>query len=117
MSDSKQQSPHGYDVRQEADGIDRRRLWQGTILTVVGIGASLAATLFFLRDTPTPAAAPPAPAVADTSLVLAAQPGLALHDEQRAALGTYGWVDRDAGVARIPVERAMDLLAADGGRP
>ena len=30
-------------------------------------------------------------------------------------LDAYGWVDRDAGIARIPIERAMDLVAQDGG--
>lgn len=30
-------------------------------------------------------------------------------------LDSYGWVDRDAGIARIPIERAMDLVAKDGG--
>jgi hypothetical protein len=31
-----------------------------------------------------------------------------------AALNSYGWVDRDAGIVRIPVDRAMDVLAAKG---
>lgn len=39
-------------------------------------------------------------------------------DQQRAAekelLGTYGWVDEAHGVARIPVERAMDLVLERG---
>jgi len=30
------------------------------------------------------------------------------------ALTTYGWVDREAGTVRIPIERAMDLLAERG---
>lgn len=34
--------------------------------------------------------------------------------EQEAKLETYGWVDRKAGVARIPVDRAMQLLLARG---
>jgi hypothetical protein len=29
-------------------------------------------------------------------------------------LSTYGWVDQSAGVVRIPIERAMDLLAQRG---
>jgi hypothetical protein len=29
----------------------------------------------------------------------------------RERLGTYGWVDRGAGVAHIPIERAMTLVA------
>ncbi|MCC6661243.1 MAG: hypothetical protein IT437_10195 [Phycisphaerales bacterium] len=27
----------------------------------------------------------------------------------------YGWIDRDHGVVRIPITRAMELLAAPGG--
>ena len=30
---------------------------------------------------------------------------------ESAVLESYGWVDREAGVARIPIERAMLLLA------
>lgn len=58
----------------------------------------------------------------------AGQPGTALprlqpapQDEKSAyfaqkdrLLHGYGWVDRQAGTARIPIEVAMDLLAARG---
>lgn len=37
--------------------------------------------------------------------------GLALEARQRRRLGSYGWVNRDAGIAHIPIERAMDLRA------
>ncbi len=37
-----------------------------------------------------------------------------LHAREDALLHGYGWVDRDAGVARIPIERAMALLAERG---
>ena len=33
---------------------------------------------------------------------------------QDGALKSYGWVDRQAGVVRIPVERAMDILVQRG---
>lgn len=33
-----------------------------------------------------------------------------LHRHEREVLGTYAWVDREQGVIRIPVERAMGLL-------
>ena len=29
-------------------------------------------------------------------------------------LTTYGWVDKNAGIARIPIDRAMDLVLARG---
>jgi hypothetical protein len=36
---------------------------------------------------------------------------LQMRAEEDAVLQTYGWVDRKAGVTRIPIERAMELLA------
>jgi hypothetical protein len=34
--------------------------------------------------------------------------------KEEAELNTYGWINRTAGVVRIPVERAMDLLLQRG---
>lgn len=34
--------------------------------------------------------------------------------QEEAALATYAWVDREAGVARIPVDRAIELVAEQG---
>ena len=31
-----------------------------------------------------------------------------------AALSSYGWVDKDAGILKIPVDRAMEILAKKG---
>jgi len=36
---------------------------------------------------------------------------------ENAALTSYGWVDRNAGVVRIPIERAIDLLVERGLPP
>jgi hypothetical protein len=36
------------------------------------------------------------------------------HSEEDALLNQYGWVDRGAGIARIPIDRAMDLLVQKG---
>ena len=40
------------------------------------------------------------------------------YQEMRAAeeaqLHSYRWVDRDAGIAAIPIERAMEILASRG---
>jgi hypothetical protein len=33
---------------------------------------------------------------------------------QEDQLNSYGWVDEKAGVARIPIDRAMDLLVQRG---
>jgi hypothetical protein len=37
----------------------------------------------------------------------------ALHEENQKALTTYGWIDKNKGVARIPIDRAMELTVAD----
>jgi hypothetical protein len=37
-----------------------------------------------------------------------------LHASEDEILNTYSWADRQAGVVRIPVSRAMDLLAQRG---
>jgi hypothetical protein len=37
----------------------------------------------------------------------------AFDAEKRQLIGSYGWVDRSQGVARIPIERAMALIATD----
>ena len=37
----------------------------------------------------------------------------ALREEDTKALTTYGWINKDKGVARIPIERAMELTVTD----
>lgn len=34
-----------------------------------------------------------------------------LRETEEQILSTYGWVNKDVGLARIPVDRAMELLA------
>ena len=37
----------------------------------------------------------------------------ALREEDEKALTTYGWIDKDKGVARVPIKRAMELTLAE----
>ncbi len=37
-----------------------------------------------------------------------------MKEEEQQRIASYGWVDRKAGIARIPVDRAMDILAKSG---
>ena len=37
-----------------------------------------------------------------------------MREEERDRLSSYGWVDRKAGIARIPVDRAIEILAKKG---
>ena len=36
-----------------------------------------------------------------------------LHEESKKELTTYAWVDKSKGVARIPIDRAMEVTVAD----
>jgi hypothetical protein len=38
-----------------------------------------------------------------------------LHKAENELLTTYGWVDKSAGTVRIPIDRAIDLLAQRAG--
>ena len=38
---------------------------------------------------------------------------IALQDEQTAQLARYRWIDKEAGVAGIPIERAMELVVEE----
>jgi hypothetical protein len=39
---------------------------------------------------------------------------MALRQRQSEKLNSYGWVDQTNGIVRIPIERAMDLIALRG---
>jgi hypothetical protein len=36
-----------------------------------------------------------------------------VRDEAAKALTTYGWIDKNKGIARVPIERAMELTVAE----
>lgn len=40
-----------------------------------------------------------------------------IREKEREALASYGWVDRKAGVVRLPIDRAIDLLVERGIPP
>ncbi len=37
-----------------------------------------------------------------------------LRSEEAAKLQNYGWIDKDGGIARVPIDKAMDLLLQRG---
>lgn len=112
-------------VRQEADTLARRKLVAIAVAALVVFGVAVAVSGWMLgvlrrgRDAgpSSPAPAPITVGTVEQRLILASPRGLDAKREQRAALERWGWTDRDAGLARIPVERAMELVAADGGTP
>jgi hypothetical protein len=36
-----------------------------------------------------------------------------MHEREDAFLNDYGWVDKEGGVARIPVDRAIEILSGE----
>ncbi|BDG04475.1 hypothetical protein [Anaeromyxobacter oryzae] len=114
---------HG--VRSEEDRISTP--------AVIGVGVA-ALLLFFLASVATsafmhgrlvergPIAIPPE--IGDSKIGMVEQQlfnGYPLRGERDRArrlerLGSYGWVDRGAGVVHVPIQQAMDLVA-QGVRP
>ena len=66
--------------------------------------------LIQLRPTPLPPRLQPNPLDQRT-----AEEDIAiLRTREEELLSTYGWVDREAGIVRIPIDQAIELLAEDG---
>lgn len=112
--------PHTDDVpRQAPEGVDVRRAVQVLVVSVVAIILSVGVAWWLLPFSPTRTRAPtwsPEP----VSGVEQGRAGRAARGQREAArarraLERYGWLDRDRGLARIPVDEAMDLLV-DRGR-
>jgi hypothetical protein len=113
-------SAHG-PVRHEGRDVEPRAIRRaGLLLLAVTIGAMLILIPFLrvLERASVGADAEPGPLAFEPDRrppgpQLQQRPTLdlkALRAEERAILEGYGWVDRDAGVVRVPIERAMELL-------
>ncbi len=88
-------------------------------LLLLGIAAVMLATGGYLRAVPEPEGPVAVTLSADEIATLKgarewARPSelAALRQSERRHLDGYGWVDRPAGVVRIPVDRAMALIAS-----
>lgn len=129
MTDATRGHGHGA-VRSEED-----RISTGRIL-LVGIGslvlfffASMAVVLWFSfqQGERPPLPIPPEAGASKIGMVEQQLFELSVRGERdraakRERLGSYGWVDRPAGIVHLPIERAMELVvrgerAAPGGAP
>lgn len=108
-------SEHAQPKHDTGRDLDVRAIRVGALIIAGGILFALAASFFLLRARGPAANAPggqpfraPAPL-----LQTAPQVERANYFAEKARLtGSYGWVDRQAGIARIPVDQAMQLMAA-----
>jgi hypothetical protein len=112
-------SRHGYEDSDVSLG--RLFAFAGGVvgLVVLGVLGSAAVFHFFVRHQPL---GPPASPFEDVRTV-PPEPRLqttapldlkGYRAEQEKILEGYGWVDSRAGIVRIPVDRAMDLLLQKG---
>jgi hypothetical protein len=94
--------------------LDLRGLRRGACIIVGGIVCALGAGALMLHEEGPAANTPPHPFQGATPLLQPApQPDRVGYLEQkRRTLDSYGWVDRQAGIARIPLDEAMKLMAA-----
>jgi hypothetical protein len=110
-------------VRHESRDANIRSLavFGGAIVITVAIVMLFSWWLFGVLTRVHPVGSAPTPFAASRPLPpeprLQPMPQLDLQhylDEQNAELNTYSWVDRQAGIVRIPIERAMQLLLQQG---
>ena len=136
MADIKHASPHGLPERTEGDGISYRALgWSMAVLAIITLFCYGLVVGFFkfmesraeAGDTPRAplAAAPVQPAIQDGRVVggPSSVPSLLVRepmnlqkfrDEEEHLLSSYGWVDQNTGMVRLPIDRAKALLLERG---
>ena len=91
------------------------------IITAASFALMMALVAFFTDEAKRTAKAPPP--MMRSGVQIPPEPRLQVNPnqelgriraEESALLHGYGWVDRDDGVVRIPIERAIDLLVERG---
>jgi hypothetical protein len=109
-----------FEPKVEEDAVSRGAFWgTGAVAVVVIIVSTLVAGGLFHRwargRTPLYSAPPPAApqqlGIVEQTLILDTRRGLDENARQRESLRHYGWVDAEHRVAKLPIDRAMDLVA------
>jgi hypothetical protein len=107
--------------RHEASVVDSRAIaWFTFSLAMLTVVSAVAAYLLmggFHPPRPATTALPAQSSAPGATAILQPAPAGDLHAyrrQKRAELERYGWADRKAGLAEIPIERAMQLMAARG---
>lgn len=116
----------GSEVDYERTDVDARSIVQAGIVVgaVTVVSAVLVLFLFnYLYDRARRADPPNPPLARHEQGQRAPEPRLqeqpfkdiaALHAEEKAVLESYAWVDERAGIARIPIAAALEIVAAKG---
>jgi hypothetical protein len=108
------EQPHAVD-RPEAPAIATRAVLFAAAGFLVFVGISLIVLHIYYGDRINQAIFVPPTQFAKPQLQIDAAADLAkLQSEQRGRLNRYAWVDRDKGIAAIPIEEAMKRVVARG---
>jgi hypothetical protein len=125
MSEHQPHHPAG-PPKHEAEGTNVRltTIWVTGffIFTFVAFGVSLLFHVGFLKWTPFTKRSQPASPLAQVHRVppeprLQSNPTIDMarwREIEQNAVSTYGWIDSQAGRLRLPVDRAMELVASEG---
>jgi hypothetical protein len=103
----------------EEDRLPGRTVWlSGVVAAIVAVAAMFASNAILRAESAEEAAHPPSPTrapdqmgIVEQTLILDTQRGLVERAAQRESLDHFGWSDRAHGIAKIPIDRAMDLVA------
>lgn len=117
--------PEHSEVRHESTDADARPVLRAVVVLIATTAVVAAALVYLTRGLVAGERAgdPPPPPLAQAAGRLPPEPRLqtdpfvdieALQASERELLGSYGWVDEKAGVVRIPIERAKELLLQRG---
>jgi hypothetical protein len=103
-------------TRTEPEGVAARPVLYVAIGFLIFVAACLGGLFVYYSDVvgKGPSAKPepfPAPQLQRTPLSDLQK----LEQKQQAQLRGYAWVDKKQGIVRIPIERAMQIIAAKGG--
>lgn len=114
---AEQAHAHG-GVRSEEDRISTPRIVAVGVASLLIFIVSGGAVVAYFHARMTAAPLPPMPAdvgrskigMVEQQLFGLAERGLRDREARLERLGSYGWVDRRAGVAHIPIDQAMELV-------
>ena len=122
--ESRRDSSHREEVGHELSDLKPGYVGVFAIGLAIVIGAAAIITSLFMQyrtveharqQTPVPSLAGERQATPQPRLQVDAPNELRqMRQAEEAVLNSYGWVDKDAGIVRIPVDRAMEILSKKG---
>lgn len=116
-------STEDFEVEQAPDELRRRAIMAVTIASMVITATALVIAWGLLavwgekEPERTPPVAPRTIGTLEQTLILDTKRGIDLRNEQTASLQKWRWIDRDAGLAQIPIDVAIDLMAREAPPP